>query len=199
MLCWTLKILTKMLPLSIMGCPVISSFCLSRNAVTVRFSWSRCETEFGVGDTCQESAPGKGKEEKQEWTERESKLQCGFNKVLASLAGGGSGVIAASHRGPGSCRNGWVLPAFLSDVTWWQLPRKCTPLGEWVFSCCQTEVSADHTLHSQTARPSLKGGSGKLISWSFRVYHLHLWGLLSMYVLSVAPSKLQWASSWEII
>ena len=31
---------------------------------------------------------------------------------------GGSGVTAASHRGPGSCRNGWVLPALLSDVTW---------------------------------------------------------------------------------
>ena len=185
--------------LSIMGCPVINSFSLSRNAVTVWFSWSRCETEFGVGDTCQESAPGKGKEEKQEWTERESKLQCGFNKALASLGEWWGGGVALEWQRPVTGALGHAEMAgscLLYSVTWPgdSCPGNARPGVRWVFSCCQTAVTADHTLHSQTVRPSLKGGSGKLISWSFRVYHLHLWGLLSMYVSRVAPSKLQWAS-----
>lgn len=29
---------------------------------------------------------------------------------------GASGVRVAGHRGPGSCRNGWVLPAFFGDL-----------------------------------------------------------------------------------
>ena len=118
MLCWTLKILTKMVPLSIMGCPVINSFSLSRNSVTIRFFGSRCGTEFGVGDTYQESAPGKGREQKQEWTERESGLQCGSDTALTGSGWrvGGSGVIVAGHRGPGSCRNSWVLPALFGDL-----------------------------------------------------------------------------------
>lgn len=192
MLCWTLKILTKMVPLSVMGCPVINSFSLSRNAVTVWFSWSRCETEFGAGDACQESAPGKGREEKQEWTERESRLQCGFNKASASL--GGLWSDSGQSQGPWVMQK-WLGPACLAQ---WRDPvtfaQEMHALGWGRSSVAVRKKCPLTTLHSQTARPSLKGGSRKLISWSFRVYHLHLWGLLSMYVSRVAPSKLQWAS-----
>lgn len=141
--------------LSIMGCPVINSFSLSRNAVTVWFSWSRCETEFGVGDTCQESAPGKGKEEKQEWTERESKLQCGFNKALASLGEWWGGGVALEWQRPVTGALGHAEMAgscLLYSVTWPgdSCPGNARPGVRWVFSCCQTEVSTDHTLHSQS-------------------------------------------------
>lgn len=129
MLCWTLKILTKMVPLSVMGCPVINSFSLSRNAVTVRFSWSRCETEFWGYLSGISSWKRKGREAGMNRKRKQTAMW--VQQSLGQLGGGGgSGVTVASHRGPGSGRNGWVLPALLSDVTRWQLPRKCTPLGE---------------------------------------------------------------------
>lgn len=188
-----------MVPLSIMGCPVINSFSLSRNSVTIRFFGSRCGTEFGVGDTYQESAPGKGREPKQEWTGRERGLQCGSDTASASSGWRVGGLWSDSGRSQGPwVMQKWLGPACL--VRWSRVAQEMhAPWVRQVFSCCQREVSADHSLHSQAARTSLKGGSGKFISWPFRIYHLHPWGLLCMDVSRVAPSHLQWASSWDII
>lgn len=71
-----------------------------------------------------------GKEGSRSRNEQEEKEDCNVGPTQPRPARGGgwggSGVIVAGHRGPGSCRNGWVLPALFGDR---ELPRKCMPLG----------------------------------------------------------------------
>lgn len=123
----TLEILTKTLPfIHKLFCDQII-FSKQKCCQQFGFSWSRCETEFGVWDTYQESAPGKGREEKQEWAEREIRPQCRLDKALPSSRGPLEQewpVTVALGRAEmaGSC-----LPY---SVTWWGLPRKCLRLGE---------------------------------------------------------------------
>lgn len=57
------------------------------------------------------------KEGKRSRNEQKEKADCNVGSTKPRPAWGGSGVTVASHRGPGPCRNGWVLPALLSDVT----------------------------------------------------------------------------------
>lgn len=144
MLCWTLKILTKMVPLSVMGCPVINSFSLSRNAVTVRFSWSRCETEFWGYLSGISSWKRKGREAGMNRKRKQTAMW--VQQSLGQLGGGGgAGVTVASHGALGQVEMaGSCLPC---SVMWPgdSCPGNARPWVRQVFSCYQKEVSSDHS------------------------------------------------------
>lgn len=117
-----------MVPLSVMGCPVINSF-LSAEMLSKQFDSPEADVRQSLGRGMLVRNQLLEKEGKRSRNEQKEKADCNVGSTKPRPAWG-LWVTVASHRGPGSCRNGWVLPALLSDVTRWHLPRKCTPLGE---------------------------------------------------------------------